>query len=196
MRSRAGRAARGWVAAIVATTIAAVSHGLADGAFPSLFGFGASVLLAGSAGTLLTARERSGWRLAATVAISQALFHGLFSALGTPSAPASATSHHGHAALDAATTAAPAHDHTTMWAAHVIAAVITFVLLRHAESGVLAVARGVRLVAQRLLGWFAAPAVPSRRVFAAPCRAPRLTRLLLTLSSLRYRGPPSVLGVA
>lgn len=197
MRSRAGRAARGWVAAIVATTIAAVSHGVADGAFPSLFGFGASLLLAGSAGTLLTARERSGWRLAATVAISQALFHGLFATLGTPSASASATSHHGPAALDATTTMAVAtHDHTTMWVAHVIAAAITFVLLRHAESGVLAVARGVRLVAQRLLGWFGAPAIPRRRTIPALFREPRLTRLLLTLSSLRYRGPPRMLGVA
>lgn len=190
MGSRAGRAARGWVAATVATTLAAVSHGLADGAFPSLFGFAASLLLAGSAGTLLTGRERSAWRLAATVGISQVLLHGLFASLGTPTAVAD------HGAHAVATLPTASHEHTTMWVAHAAAAVVTFLLLRHAEAGVLAVARGLGLVAQRLVAWFAAPVIPGRRAIPAQFRAPRLTRVLLTLSCLRYRGPPRMLGVA
>lgn len=192
MGSRAGRAARGWVAAAVATTLAAVSHGLADGAFPSLFGFGASLLLAGSAGTLLTARTRSSWRLAVTVGISQVLFHGVFASLGTPTA---AVAHHAAHTLPAAASP-PVHEHGTMWIAHAVAAVVTFALLAHAESGAHAIVRGMRLLAGRLLRWIAAPTARLPRVIPAHASARRAPRLLRDFSPLRYRGPPIALRVA
>ncbi len=112
MQSRWARVGRGAVGAAVATLVAALSHTIAGGVPPSWFGVGVTFVLAASAGSVLAGRSVSWWRLTASVALGQAMFHLLFAGMGTPTPAA-----HDHGATLAAL--AP-HDHGMVWA-HVIA---------------------------------------------------------------------------
>lgn len=195
MESRAGRAVRGWIVAVVATLLAAVSHGIADGSFPSLLGLGASLVLAGAACTILTPRGQSLWRLAVAVAATQVGFHTLFSTLGSGAVAAGTTGHdagHGSAALNSALAeaASAAHGHASMTLAHIVAGILTLILLRNAESAAVGLARVVRLVVRRLLRPVDAPVpVASRRSAPAATHLPS-PQALRALSPDRYRGPP------
>lgn len=190
MSTRASRASRGWVVALIATVVAATSHALADGEAPSAFGFVASLILAGTACTLLSARRQSLWRLAASITISQILFHSLFSGMGSPAVVA-----HEHGAT--LTEASPLHGHSSdMWIAHIVAGVITLVVLRHAESAAWGLARSVRLASGwMLVPWHPAP-VPVVRTVAARVRVIRPRARHLVVSSITHRGPPLELVAA
>lgn len=181
MHSRAARAARGWFAATFATLVAAFSHTVAGGVPPTLFGVFASLLLSGAACTLLAGRTLSLVRLAASVGVSQALFHGLFSTLGTPTV---AEHGHGGVPLGAAATA----PHADMAMAHLAAALVTLVALRHGERTFWGIAGTARLLLARLIP-VVIPVLPSLpRVAPAPRMLP--TRTVLLLSPMRHRGPP------
>lgn len=184
MSSRASRASRGWIVAFIATVVAATSHALADGQVPSAFGFAASLVLAGTASSLLSARRQSLWRLAASVTISQVLFHALFSGMGSPTVAA-----HEHGAPLAELS--PLHGHSSdMWIAHVVAGLITLVLLRHAESAAWGLGRSLRLAAGwMLVPWHPEP-VPVVRTLAARARVIRPRARHLVVSSITHRGPP------
>ncbi|MGX5680094.1 hypothetical protein [Schumannella luteola] len=189
MSSRASRAGRGWLVALVATVVAALSHTLAGGVPPTAFGFGASLVLAGTASALLSGRRQSLWRLAASVAISQVLFHALFSGMGTPTA---AVHVHSLAAVS------PVHDHAAadMWLAHLLAGLVTLVLLRHAESAVLGLAASIRLAAGRMLT-LPTPVAPQSPPPAVPwTRALRPRARHLDRTPMTYRGPPRELRAA
>ena len=184
MTTRVARAARGWGVAVFATATAAVSHGLAGGTFPGTFGIFASLILAGAASSLLTTRKQSPWRLAAAVAVTQVMYHAVFSGMGDPTAP---VAHH-HSALP---DLMPAHSHGgSMWLAHIVAGVVTLLVLTHAESALWSLARALTLAVGRLLTLsrsvspLPAVAVPLQRRDAAP------SPLLVVLSLMRYRGPP------
>ncbi|MDO7882316.1 hypothetical protein [Antiquaquibacter soli] len=189
MSARASRAGRGWLVAFAATVVAAVSHTLAAGVPPTAFGFGASLVLAGTASALLSGRRQSLWRLTASVAISQVLFHSLFSGMGTPTAAV-----HGHSLA----AVSPIHDHAAadMWLAHLLAGLVTVVLLRHAESAVLGLAASLRLAAGRMLALPTAveplPALP----LVPGTRALRPRARLLDATPMTYRGPPRELRAA
>ena len=184
MTTRVARAARGWGVAVFATATAAVSHGLAGGTFPGTFGILASLILAGAASSLLTTRKQSLWRLTAAVAITQVMYHSVFSGMGDPTAPMVAH----HSALPHLM---PVHSHAgSMWLAHVVAGIVTLIVLVHAESALWSLARTVRLVVARFLSlWRPAPVavavdLPVERRDSHP------SPLLVVLSLMRYRGPP------
>src|ERR1700712_934267 len=104
MHTRWARVARGCAAAAFATFVAAFSHSLAGGSVPTAFGLFVSLMLSAMVCTLLRGRTLSLWRLAASVGVSQFLFHALFSDLGTPVAAA-----HTMGSMGAMADAAPSH---------------------------------------------------------------------------------------
>lgn len=190
MSSRASRAGRGWLVALVATVVAALSHTLAGGQPPAAFGFAASLLLAGTACALLSARRQSLWRLALSVGISQVLFHALFSGMGTPTPAA-------HVHAPALADLAPVHDHAgDMWLAHIGAGLVTLVLLRHAESALWGLAGTLGLAAVRMLELWHPVAPRVARSVAPPVRVIRPRLALLVRTSMTYRGPPAELRAA
>ena len=190
MSSRAPRAGRGWLVALVATVVAAVSHTLAGGVPPTAFGFAASLLLAGTACTLLSARRQSLWRLALSVALSQVLFHALFSGMGTPTPAA-------HIHTPSIADLAPVHGHAAdMWLAHIGAGVVTLVVLRYAESAAWGLASTFGLFAGWMLALWHPVAPPVARTLVPRVRAARPRTSLLTRTPMTYRGPPAELRAA
>lgn len=179
MHTRAARLGRGWVAAAFATFVAAFSHTIAGGAAPSVFAIAVSLVISGAACTLLAGRGISVVRLTVSVAVSQALFHGLFSSMGTPTPVA-----HAHT-VDVV---ASGHEHATMWGAHAVAAVITIVALRYGEAAFWGMARIARMLVLRLLSWpVPSRALPSPTLGFVGEITPRRSH---HLSIMRHRGPP------
>lgn len=212
VQNGAARLLRGWSAAVIATVLAAGSHTLAgpghhdDGPSPLVWIL--TLALAGPVCTALAGRLLSWTRLSVGVLLSQAVFHALYS-LG-PAAPPSAAlpsasfGHlHTHGSLAApaplpgvsdpavAEPLLPAAEHT-MLAAHLLAAVATVVLLRHGERSVLATADWV-LLRRPVLILRPAQLTPAcgPRLVGLPT-PPVLPALRELVSSLRWRGPPSV----
>ncbi|SJN37254.1 hypothetical protein FM125_11475 [Micrococcus lylae] len=150
------RLARGWAGAVLAVVLAAASHtvlGAAHAPHPMVLLL--AVALAAPVCTLLAGRRLSLPRVLAAVLGSQAILHGLYS-LASPAPEASAAfpttaGHLGHAvpasgelasfaaahssAHTAAHGGAGGHDHLGlgMLAAHVVAALLTVLLIRHGE---------------------------------------------------------------
>lgn len=185
MQSRASRVARGWIAGSFATGIAATSHGVADGAAPSILALTVSLVFAGILGTFVIGRKPSLPRLTAIVAGSQLGFHLLFSAL-TPGAVAPA-GHHGVATL-----LEPASGHhgtsSPMWIAHAVAMLATLWFLRGAEVAVWRMLRdAMRIIRFRI------PVVQPhpQATLALSAEAPRHPAPALFLSIISRRGPPA-----
>jgi hypothetical protein len=189
MHSRGARLARGVVAAAFATFVAALSHTAAGGLAPSAFGVAASFVLASAASVLLAGRSLSLGRLAASVAISQLLFHGIFSAVGSPTAVA-----HEHGAAMAVVDATALPEHGQMVLAHLAAGVATLVALRFGERAFWGLADTALLLFARLLP----VAVPARPALPRLTPAPRVAapRIHLLLSTMRHRGPPMRMAAA
>lgn len=184
MDSRWARVARGGAAAGFATFVAALSHTLAGGAAPSAFGVVASLMLSSAVCTMLAGRTLSLWRLAASVGISQMLFHALFSGVGTP-----VPVEHDMGAMAIDTGLAHSHSGGGMWLAHAIAGILTILAFRNAESAFWGVADTARLFLTRLLTLgFATPFPRTRPIAADSTFVPRDLRFLL--SPMRHRGPP------
>ena len=202
MHTRWARFARGWIVAAFSTFVAALSHTLGGGAVPGLLAVVVSLAFAGMVCVTLAGRTLSFWRGAASVLISQIIFHGLFSlgapggALGADALAASGT--HQHAALPGlidpmalSATAHVSHDGAAMWFAHCVAAIVTILALRYAERAFWSLVENVRLGIRTLF----APAqlevpvdAPQRIGHEAPVFTPR--DLVLVLSAMRHRGPP------
>ena len=200
----AGRLARGWAGAVLATGLAAASHSAAapaGHAVPPVVWLWA-IALAAPLCTVLAGHMFSLWRVVAGVLGSQLLFHLLYSMAGGPVAPEHLPSgdhadHLGHASGQLAGFAAHAHAHgghdqagAGMLLAHLSAAVVTVALIRHGERLVAAVAGRVldASVAVMLLRWRPAPGRLCLRVAAArptPLRAQTWT------CAASERGPPA-----
>ena len=203
MHTRWARFARGWIVAVFSTFVAALSHTLGGASVPGLLAVVVSLAFAGMVCVALSGRTLSFWRGTASVLISQLIFHGLFSlgapggALGAEALAASGT--HQHAALPGLIgPLAPGggadvtHDGATMWVAHLGAAVITILMLRSGERAFWGLVESVRLGMRTL--YVPTPVVvpvaaPLRIGHEAPVFAPR--DLVLVLSAMRHRGPPS-----
>ncbi len=192
MGSRWARVARGLTAAGFATFVAALSHSLAGGMAPSVFSLVVTLVIAAAICTLLAGRTVSAWRLAASVALSQALFHGVFSTLGMPLATAHAHSSAG--ALASAPAMTQLHGGATMWLAHGIAALITVVAFLHAERAFWGISGTAKLFFSRLLTTVIplSPAPTAARISVERRFVPR--DLTVLLSSMRHRGPPELTG--
>lgn len=198
MDSRWARVARGGTAAAFATFVAALSHTLAGGAVPTPFGVGASLVLASTGCILLAGRSLSLWRLALSVALSQTLFHAVFSGLGAPVARPGSLEHHGASGLTDAASDPAALDSAalhsampgaTMILAHLVAGLVTVLAFRYAESAFWGLATTFGLFLSRLLG---IAAIGHLAVGPAPRAVGRLFPHDREpfLSSMRRRGPP------
>lgn len=145
-------------------------------------------------------------RLAASIAASQAMFHGVFSALGgaasaTPttiaqvSAPLGAPlAGHDHGALTfLVPLAGHSHPAGDMLLAHLVAAAVTFLALAFGERSAATIAGFARTMVIGLLARMPEPVRESTRVWLTATRIraelPRVRRLEFT--ELRHRGPPS-----
>jgi hypothetical protein len=188
--SRWVRVARGAIAAGWATFVAALSHTIGGGAVPSVVAIVTTLVISVTICTLFAGGVMSTWRLAASIALSQALFHGVFSALGMPAAVA-----HAHAGLAAPSwAAASGHPHGGggMWIAHAIAALVTIAAFLHAERAFRGLSGTARLFVTRLLAVIV-PLAPSPRPQLERIDRRRATRdLSILFSTARHRGPPEL----
>jgi hypothetical protein len=197
---------RGTSAALIATFVALFSHVLGGGAIPGLFGIAVPLVLSLAVCTLLAGRKLSVWRLGISVVLSQTLFHTLF-VLGTPTggdahgALLACGHQHGVVSLpmpDASSeTVMLIRANVTMWASHLIGAVITVALLYRGEKAI----HGLRDIAQQLLVWMQhrvllPPRIPVRvrvpRVRASVFTAVWAVLAQICASTVSHRGPPRV----
>jgi len=196
MRTERQRLAlRGAGASFSVNLIAAVSHTLGGEDAPApLLVLGMMALLWAPSMALMGRRPRAG-RIAVTVITAQAAFHTAYAALGFPTgathegAHAAHAGHGGHGMLDAdALAGGPLVEvGAAMVAAHVVAAVVTFLVLMFGERTI-----------RRILEWTVASlrarlAVPVQRILprpgavAAAVLAPRADR---PFTPAGPRGPP------
>jgi hypothetical protein len=199
MEARWARTARGWSVALLAGVLTATLHASASGTFPAPAVVLLAVLLSGLASTALIGRAPSAPRLAATVAAGQVTFHTIFTAFGdTAPLAVAAGAHPGHAghvvlAQTAATHGSPAH--TGMLLAHVIAGLLSAVLLTRSERALRELSRLAAFTFGLLLRR------PSVRPLPRPLRSGihgtiRPLRSRTASGILRYRGPPALLRAA
>lgn len=195
MSRRARRLARGWVAAVVATTLAAGSHAAVDGTWPSLMIVALSTCLAAPLCMLLAGRTLSRWCVALSVVLSQALLHTLFAQSAGAMTAVDHTHHHVAAVADGPavviSVAPVAHHGGSMLAAHVVAALATYILLRHGEVAGFRLLGSLSLRIQRILAPVLRPVatVPRRVSWTSPRS---LSDQLLLSSVCGYRGPPVI----
>lgn len=197
MTARGLRLVRGWTGAVVATSLAAGSHFLAGGNAPGLPLLLLALALSGLVCTALTGRGLSLWRLSAGVALSQGLFHWLFSGSAAPhgsGAPAGGHGAHSPGLEPAAGTILPsAADHTSplMWVGHAAAAVLTVAALGHGEAAVVRLVQAVRLHVTAFHPLFLPlPVRPAPAALPANRPVRPLRNLGAPLLVMRHRGPP------
>ncbi|MBF4461952.1 MULTISPECIES: hypothetical protein [unclassified Rathayibacter] len=198
MRSRGARAARGTIAAVVATFLAVFFHAIADGCTPNALGVIITLAFAVPVCTLLAGKTLSRGRLAVAIAASQTVFHTTMSwgdaSLATSTGSSAHVGHHGSApssVLVLGESAGHADHDAGMWLAHVIAAALTFAVLRYAEGlfWELLQRTGFPIAAALLTLGALRPAV-AEHVPAPAGRPARLAPRLVVLGSMRHRGPP------
>lgn len=199
MSTRVARTLKGLAAASFSTFVALFSHVSGGGAMPGPLGVLVPLILALPLCVALAGRRVSVPRLTASVAVSQFLFHSLFS-MGATSAPAGSLSGHaGHGmpiVLDA--TMLPAaqlgHSDTQMWAAHLIAGILTVAALYSGEAVLARLAAFTCFLLRRIVPALVDdPKAPPRAILTL--RAVDLTtRLPLGVfpSSAPHRGPPAI----
>ncbi|MFI9380931.1 hypothetical protein [Kutzneria sp. NPDC052558] len=159
------RLSRGAMLAVSSTTLAVTAHGVAGGGWPEALPVLPLSLLIALAGTALADRWRSGWTIIGALGTAELTQHVLLSVM------------HGDAAFGTG----------FMAAAHLVALLLTAVLLAKADAAVVAIAGAVH----RLL-----PCVPSfphpDRVRIAPVVSRPADQVLDVLfrRSLGRRGPP------
>ncbi|RZU66604.1 hypothetical protein EV379_2967 [Microterricola gilva] len=198
MSTRAARTLKGLAAASFSTFVALFSHVSGGGAMPGLLGVLVPLILALPFCVAFAGRRLSVPRLAASVAVSQFLFHSLFS-MGATSAPAmgSMSGHAGHGmpiVLDAALPAQLGHSDSQMWAAHLVAGVLTVAALYSGEAVLARLAAFTCFLLRRIVpALVGGPATPPR--LSLTLRAVDLTtRMPLGVfpSSAPHRGPPAL----
>jgi len=203
------RVIRGLGASTTATFVAALFHEAGGGAAPSWAVVAFGLALASLAAIALAGTRASLWRLTAAVAVSQVLFHGLFTAAGDGSgALASADPHAGMAGhggpplaipgLHAGAAGGASATDAGMVLSHGAALVVTVLALRHGERAIraLVAASGLRVVLALAMP-FLRPADQPTAALARIARAPRpLGDLVARIGRLRHRGPPRGLAAA
>lgn len=211
--ARCLRLLRGWTAAVVATSAAALAHTAAGGPWPSPLLVILCIALSAPVCMLLAGQRMPGIGLVLSVAGSQVLFHGLFSVSGGLSASVDHTSHAGHLGAAAegpelilSSTGAAVHHHesiealglgasTTTWlmpALHVVAGIVTVLVLRHGEKLAARAVATLLIRARALISRIGRPVLVTSPVWRCGPVGPAVPRLVqVVLASLRYRGPPS-----
>jgi hypothetical protein len=197
MTTRWARFVRGWVAAAISVFVALCSHTLAGGAVPSVAGIALCLAFSGMVCIALAGKSLSLPRLAISVLLSQFLFHGAFSLLGSavPTTPTPATHSMSELMSAPAVHITPLVDSgmsmpAWMWAAHGVAAIVTIVALRFGERTFWQLLALTRPTVRRLLALMAiavTPAEPARPIETELLPRPRL----VVVSWTRRRGPPA-----
>ncbi|MFF9562945.1 hypothetical protein ACF1AJ_06330 [Leifsonia sp. NPDC014704] len=199
MSTRSARVARGLIAAGFATFVAALFHVAGGGLPPSAVALTLSLVFSGLGCIVLAGKRSTLWRSASSVALSQFLFHALFSL--SPSAHfAGATGHlHPGSHLTMVTDGTAATPMSSMslsgswmWLAHAAAALLTLAALRYGERVFVAVSEFTAFSLRRLLTAVAVVDVPvvQARVETVPVILPDRT---VVLGRLRHRGPPALM---
>ena len=197
MTTRWARFARGWLAALFSTLVAAVSHTLAGGTGPSFVSLVIAMAFAGVTCIALTGKSVSLPRMTVSVLFSQVAFHTLFSTISTSAAAphlAGGRHHHGAAVALISDGGAPMAHHTDgwMWLGHALAAAITIVALRYGEGAFWRLrdiaALFVRTVFALLPVVPLLPRVIRRPLVVGHLFVPRICEFLRL--SLGLRGPP------
>jgi len=172
MTTRGARLVRGWLTASVAVFVAAFAHTAAGGSRPGALGTMLALVFSGLVCTFLAGHSVSLFRMSASVMVSQFLFHALFGMGGGAGVALTVVggSHHGpvtvvpdpHAMMgpimmgsmgvssSGTGVAASGQMDAWMWVAHVGAALVTIIALRHGESAVRVLADLVGLLASYL----------------------------------------------
>ena len=198
--TRSVRVARGTLAALVSTFVAAFSHAIAGGPLPGAAGLALCFVFSWLVCIALVGRRWHRMRLAVSIAASQAMFHLLFSALGpgtasVASAPGVVAGHDHGTPLLLAPVVGHAHPAGDMWLAHLAAAVVTFFALAFGERSAAAIAALARRAVVSLLPRMPQVMPESAGVLLAAVRRhadlPRTRRL--EFAELRHRGPPALL---
>ncbi|TFB91708.1 hypothetical protein [Cryobacterium sp. HLT2-28] len=213
MTTRWARFARGWIAALFSTFVAALSHTLGGGSGPGLVPVALSLAFAGIVCVGLAGRTLSLWRVSLSVLASQLIFHGLFSlggsggAMATPSAAphdhrwiavladpallaAPGSGRLGSGAMTGAMAGGPA-DGIAMRLAHLAAAAVTILALRFGERAFWGLLENACPIIRALFAQHPLvlpPRSPRRMVTTARVFTPRDLRVLLSV--MRHRGPP------
>jgi len=187
MHTRAMRVLRGSMAAMFATFAAALSHLLAGGLAPSMFGIGVSLIISVTICTLLAGRTVSLLRLSIAILASQALYHTLFSAMLAPEGIAT----HDMSAMAFDFTVAAQTADSVMSLSHIAAAVITIVAFRYAEVAFWGLFETARMFVSRLFASLSLTATPVLEFGMRPRTAPHVELIARFLSITHYRGPPA-----
>ncbi|WP_022871783.1 hypothetical protein [Nesterenkonia alba] len=201
--SGAARVLRGGLTASAAVGSAALAHTAAGHHSPHGVVVLLALLVAVPISTALSSVRLSRRRLAAAVVASQALLHGLFALFPAATAssvqvssPAAGHAHHESLSLVSAAggpTGAAEHlahsSDATMLAAHVLAAAVTYAVLRHGEVLLAALADALGVSPAVLEVPDKAP-TPSPRLPQWPAVVPLRDELWLGRSPRTLRGPP------
>ncbi|WP_271192424.1 hypothetical protein [Agromyces luteolus] len=205
MMTRGARAARGAAVAAFAVLAASLAHTVGGGTPPGPIALALAFAFSVPVAMVVVGGRMPLLRASVAALVAQAALHLLYS-LGTPGAGAAASvdAHALHAAggaipLDAFV--AVDHGHAAMPVAHVAAAALTvafLVVLGRSAAVVAAVrdalARGIRLLVTALAGAPVARRGDARPPVSRRDGPPHLGILLL--STLRHRGPPTVIAAA
>lgn len=186
MHTRAMRVLRGSAAAFFATFAAALSHQLAGGVAPSLFGTTVSLVLSIAVCTLLAGRAVSLLRLTIAIVLSQTMYHSLFSSMLAPAGVAQ----HDMSAMTISFASAAQTAGYVMSLSHLAAAAITILMFRYAEVAFWGLLATARLIFSRLLHPLTPVGIPDVS-FSLPKHSPDVAPFATRfLSTMRYRGPP------
>ncbi len=193
MTTRWARFIRGWIAASVSVFVALCSHALAGGDVPSFSGIALCLAFAGMICIALAGKSLSLARLAIAVGVSQFLFHGAFSLLGSASPQAQSQSMASGMSvqqlhLEAADSgmSMPAW----MWAGHAVAAGVTILALGFGERAFWQLLSLARPFLRQLFTWLVPePTVAARFV---PTRSEWIPCKRLIHSAVSRRGPPAL----
>lgn len=193
MTSRQLRFLRAAAVSAIATLIAAVSHTLGGGAAPHPLLIAAVAALFVPLSAALVGGRSSRARVAVTVVLAQAAFHLLFQLLGAPTAGDVATpgAHAHHLDLGALGPLSPTPTlDGLMLSAHLLAALLTTLLLWHGESVLRTIARWFQAALRR-----AVTPAPARSAPPRPLRSALLPPLDAAMTTVvSRRGPPALLG--
>lgn len=204
MSSRGARVVRGFAAAGVATLVAALFHMAGGGQAPSALALTLSLVFSSLASIVLVGRRVALWRVTLSVAVSQFLFHALFTLSPSASFSGMPMGGHLHAGMHltlvpgagtapAAMTAGPTFlgEDVWMWLAHAAAAALTIAVLLRGERTLLAVARFTFFRLRRFVDRVAAVAPALGRVSTPIDTVPATLHGVESLiGALRHRGPP------
>ena len=184
----AGRTRSLWRVVVAVLTSQLIFHGLF-----SLGASGGSLQTDAPAGTL-PAHSHAAGSVLLSVQAGATTAPGLSGATGLPGMTGLPGA---HAALPMAGMTAAPLDAALMWLAHLLAAVVTIVALRHGERALGVLVDSARLVVLRVLASRSVPVRP-RTAHRAPAPAfvflPRDLGVLLSV--MRHRGPPAILRIS